>query len=179
MIYQYYQQVIQLDERHDKAALSLQAMWVEVQDALKVLRALGELVAAAGNLRGGQLLTCLLRLLSDTTDRQTLFIYKHLYNKLTKLYLNMLARWIYEGKLEDRHGEFMVWQDEKGGQWNNWEEKFLLRTEMVPSMLERDAQTILVTGKYINILRACSRDAVCPFAGELEQNQQGGRLGFT
>lgn len=49
---------------------------------------------------------------------------------------------------------------------------------MVPSVLERDAQTILVTGKYINILRACNRDAACPFAGELE-GEQGGRLGFT
>lgn len=121
MVYQYYQQVTQLDERQGQGGLTLQTLWVEVQDALKVLRALGELVAAAGGLRGGQLLSCLLRLLSDTTDRHVLFIYKHLYSKLTKLYLRMLARWIYEGRLEDRHGEFMVWQDERAGQWNNWE----------------------------------------------------------
>jgi hypothetical protein len=37
---------------------------------------------------------------------------------------------------------------------------------------------VLVTGKYINILRACNRDAVCPFAGELEA-EQASRLGFT
>jgi gamma-tubulin complex component 2 len=180
MIYQYYQQVTQLDEKQGQGGVSLQTMWVEVQDALKVLRALGELVTAAGALRGGQLLSCLLRLLADTTDRHVLLIYKHLSAKLTRHYLRMLARWIYEGKLDDRHGEFMVCNDERGGQWNNWEEKFLLRTEMVPSMLERDAQTILVTGKYINILRACNRDAVCPFAGELEAaSEQGGRFGFT
>lgn len=120
MIYQYYLQVTQLDERQGQSNLSLQALWVEVQDALKVLRALGELVDAAREKRGGQLLSCLLQLLSNTTDRHVLFIYKHLYSKLTKLYLRMLGRWIYEGRLEDSHGEFMVWQDERGGNWANW-----------------------------------------------------------
>lgn len=35
---------------------------------------------------------------------------------------------------------------------------------MIPSILERDAQTILVTGKYINILKACNKEINCPFA---------------
>lgn len=78
---------------------------------MKVLRALGELVEAANGKRGGQLLTCLQALLTQTTDRHVLFIYKHLYGRLTKLYLRMLAGWIYEGRLEDRHAEFMIWQE--------------------------------------------------------------------
>lgn len=123
-------------------------------------------------------MTCLQALLTQTTDRHVLFIYKHLYGRLTKLYLRMLAGWIYEGRLEDRHGEFMVRREESGGQWNYWEERFVLREEMVPSVLERDSRTILVTGKFINILRACNRDAVCPFAGELV-GEQGTRVGFT
>lgn len=41
---------------------------------------------------------------------------------------------------------------------------------MVPSILQRDAQTILVTGKYINILKACNLEIVCPFAKEIEND---------
>lgn len=86
-------------------------MLVEIQDSIKVMRALGDLTTAASNMKGGQLITCLLRLINDTTDRHVLFIYKHLYQKLMKLYIAMLSRWIYEGKIEDRHCEFMIYID--------------------------------------------------------------------
>jgi|LakMenEpi03Aug12_release.lakeMendotaPanAssembly.Ray.scaffolds.fasta_scaffold656418_1 hypothetical protein len=67
------------------------------------MRALGDLITAATNLRGGQLISALLRLINETTDRHVLVIYKHLNNKLIKLYVGMLSKWIYEGKIEDRH----------------------------------------------------------------------------
>lgn len=52
---------------------------------------------------------------------------------------------------------------------------------MVPSILERDAQTILVTGKYINILKACNREIKCPFAKEIENDVEihANKLNFT
>jgi hypothetical protein len=95
MIYQYYHQITQLDEKQADLGLSLQNMWVEIQDSLKVMRALGDLITAATNMKGGQLISCLLKLINDTTDRHVLYIYKHLYHKLIKLYIGMLSRWIY------------------------------------------------------------------------------------
>jgi hypothetical protein len=59
--------VIQLDEEAEKG-LSLQFMWFRVQNNLKIMRALSELVVAAGRLKGGQLLSCLLKLINDNTD---------------------------------------------------------------------------------------------------------------
>ena len=42
--------------------------------------------------------------------------------------------------------------DEK---WNYWEEKYVLRRDQVPSLFEKDAHVILVTGKYLNIIKIC------------------------
>lgn len=39
-------------------------MWVQIQDSLKVMKALGDLVVSAKDLKGGQLLTCLQKLIN-------------------------------------------------------------------------------------------------------------------
>ncbi len=54
-------------------------------------------------------------------------------------------------------------EDRFQGEWNNWEERFSLRETQVPSLFQRDKEKILVTGKYINILKACNREIKCPF----------------
>jgi hypothetical protein len=54
---------VQLDERVEKG-LGLQHLWVEVQDSLKILRGIGDLVAASAQLSGGELVTCLIRIIN-------------------------------------------------------------------------------------------------------------------
>lgn len=116
------------------------------------------MIKAARGLSSGQLITCLQRLINETTDGFVLNVYKHIFEKLINLYVGMLSKWIYEGVIEDKYGEFMVKIEEKASiEWTNWEERFSLRTEQIPSILERDQQKILVTGKYLNILKACNR----------------------
>lgn len=70
----------------------------------------------------------------------------------------MISSWIYEGAVEDKFQEFMVMEAKKEGEekWTHWEERYLLRREQVPSLFEKDAHLILVTGKYLNIIRICS-----------------------
>ncbi len=72
------------------------------------MRALSELIGAARGLRSGQLLSCLHRLINDTTDGFVLNVYKHIFHKLVELYVEILSKWIYEGVIEDKYGEFMV-----------------------------------------------------------------------
>lgn len=67
------------------------------------MKALGELISAAKDLRGGQLLSCLQKLINETTDGFVLKIYKILLERLVSLYVNMLSKWIYEGIIEDRY----------------------------------------------------------------------------
>lgn len=72
------------------------------------MRALSELIGAARGLRSGQLLSCLQRLINDTTDGFVLNVYKHIFHKLVELYVEILSKWIYEGVIEDKYGEFMI-----------------------------------------------------------------------
>jgi gamma-tubulin complex component 2 len=71
----------------------------------------------------------------------------------------MLSKWLYEGVIEDKYGEFMIKAEEKSvnKEWTYWEEKFVVREDMVPSIFAREANEILVTGKYVNILKACNK----------------------
>ena len=52
----------------------------------------------------------------------------------------------------------MVMEDEKDKEndWNYWEEKYVLRRDQVPTIFAKDAHLILVTGKYLNIIKNCS-----------------------
>ena len=122
------------------------------------MRALSELVMVTKNIKSGQLISIIQRLINDTTDGFVLNVYKHILERLISLYVVMLSKWIYEGVIDDKYGEFMVRiEDRSYLEWTNWEERFSLRSDQVPSILERDQEKILVTGKYLNILKACNR----------------------
>ena len=93
------------------------------------MRALNDLINVAKNLRSGKLITCLQELINDTTDGFVLNVYKHIFEKLLSLYMEMLSRWIYEGIIDDKYEEFMVKiEDKTSSEWTNWEEKFSLRS---------------------------------------------------
>jgi gamma-tubulin complex component 2 len=59
---------------------------------------------------------------------------------------------------------------DKDQPWQCWEEKYDLRREQVPSLFEKDAHTILVTGKYLNVVKACSGFDQHPLHKEIEKN---------
>lgn len=84
----------------------------------------------------------------------------------------MLAKWIYEGIIEDKFGEFMIMAEEKSvnREWNYWEEKFMIRESMVPSIFAKEANEILVTGKYLNILKTCNKLGENPYRKEIYLN---------
>ena len=68
------------------------------------MKALGDLVTSAKDLKGGQLLSCLQRLINLTTDGFVLNIYKHILERLITIYVSMLSKWIYEGIIDDKYG---------------------------------------------------------------------------
>lgn len=98
---------MQLDDEAENG-LTLQGMWFIIQNSLKVMRGMSDLVTAASSQRGGQLLSCLLRMINENTDSHVVSIYQFLFNKLIALYANMLSQWIYNGVVDDRFGEFMI-----------------------------------------------------------------------
>lgn len=47
-------------------------------------------------------------------------------------------------------------EKDKDQPWSCWEEKYSLRNDQIPSLFEKDSYNILVTGKYLNIMKVCS-----------------------
>lgn len=159
MMKEYKMMVNQYNDESLRAGMTLQKLWFLVQAPIKVMQALDLFLAECEKCRGGQIITVLARFLNETTDQEIVEIYNELFSRVIKVYIQMLCKWLYEGIIEDRFGEFMIKTEEKSvnKEWSYWEEKFMIREEMVPSIFAKEANEILVTGKYLNILKACNK----------------------
>lgn len=138
------------------------------------MESLVELTRHANRLRGGPLLSCIFTMLNSTTDEQVRGIYGFLFNRALSVYVQLLERWIYEGIISDKYEEFMVFEQmnvekvEKNKPQNNyWEDRFILRRELVPMFLQKDSELILMTGKYLNVVTECNKTLQNPCKGEL------------
>ena len=117
----------------------MQKLWYLIQPRIKVIESLANLVLQAEKYKGGQILTLLSKLLNENTDQQIIQIYTFLFSTVLEVYIQMLAKWLYEGIIEDKYGEFMIMTEEKSlnKEWSYWEEKFLIREQMVPSIFAK------------------------------------------
>ncbi len=121
--------------------MTLQKLWYLIQAPLKVMQALSNLVDESAKCRGGQIITVLTKLLNETTDAEVIEIYNSLFANVIQVYVQMLSKWLHEGVIEDKYGEFMIKAEEKSvnKEWSYWEEKFIIREDMVPSIFAREA----------------------------------------
>lgn len=62
-----------------------------------------DLAKDAQKLKGGQLITCILKLLNGTTDENVIKSYKFLFEKCMNMYVQMISKWIYEGVVVDKY----------------------------------------------------------------------------
>lgn len=69
-------------------------------------------------LRGGPLLSCIFTMLNNTTDEQVQSIYSFLFTRALSVYLQILEKWIYQGLINDKHEEFMVFEQQDVGKNN-------------------------------------------------------------
>ena len=117
-----------------------------------------ELIKEAQGKKGGQLISVILKMVNGTTSEQVVKIYNFLFEKCIRVYIQMISKWIYEGVIEDKYQEFMIYEDEtkREEKWEYWEEKFRKREDQVPILFQKDAHHILVTGKYLNVIKMCS-----------------------
>ncbi|KAF4323419.1 hypothetical protein BBO99_00003135 [Phytophthora kernoviae] len=74
--------------------------------------------------------------------------------------VRMIKRWVFEGELEDAHGEFFVVADSTISDDQFWAKKYTLNLKMLPTFISFDlAKKILVIGKSINFIRQCCGNA--------------------
>lgn len=90
-------------------------------------------------------------------------VYSVLLEKTMIPFFDMLRKWIFSGQISDHYNEFMISESQniakesllKGLNDIYWEQRFALHDEYVPVFLESAKERILLTGKYLNVLKEC------------------------
>jgi gamma-tubulin complex component 2 len=172
----------QLDNEMLKGELNLQKLWFYIQPSLHVMESLVKLATTAEKekAKGGALLSIIHKLMKSSTDVQTQQVYAFLLNKSFVPYCDMLNQWIYHGTIDDVYEEFLIKERKdivkeninKEFKDNYWEKRFVLRPDQVPSFLNKLGEQILMTGKYLNVIRECDRKINCPYNDELLKNYE-------
>jgi gamma-tubulin complex component 2 len=172
LITDYYGTIAQLEGMHIKQELNLQKVIFYLRPIIQTMETVTKVcnMLLAHNIRGGNVLTNLhdnIALFSGDKNSQQILIY--LTQKAAEPYMEILKLWIYKGIIIDRRNEFFVEDNEKECRNPDenenyfdhfWEKRYVLRSEKVPRFLEKQADIIARTGKYLNVVRECGKRVV-------------------
>ncbi|KAA8581260.1 hypothetical protein FQN60_002841 [Etheostoma spectabile] len=165
LIKEYLILVTQLEHLQRQVMLSLQKLCV-VACASSVDK---------GECMGGSTLSLLHdRTFNYTGDSQAQELCLYLTKAASVPYFEFLEKWIYRGIIKDPYSEFMVEEHELQKEkiqedYNDkyWDQRYTIVQHRIPSFLQKMADKILSTGKYLNVVRECGRDVTCPGAKEV------------
>lgn len=165
----YYGTISQLEFMHIKQELNLHKLLFYLRPIIQTMETITKVcnMLHAHNVRGGNVLTRLhdnIALYSGDKNSQEILIY--LTQKAAEPYMEILKLWIFDGVILDPNGEFLVEDNEKECQNpeqnenyfdDYWEKRYVIRNEKIPRFLEKQADVILRTGKYLNVVRECGK----------------------
>eukprot|EP01117_Protostelium_nocturnum_P017756 TRINITY_DN7283_c0_g1_i1.p1 TRINITY_DN7283_c0_g1~~TRINITY_DN7283_c0_g1_i1.p1 ORF type:complete len:773 (-),score=225.32 TRINITY_DN7283_c0_g1_i1:228-2546(-) len=155
----------QLEQQLREGQLSLQKCWFYVQTPLKIMETLYKIVSGCQGLTGGPLINSIYTKLSTLSgDQQLRELVQTLLTKASEPMFSMLEKWIYKGIISDPFDEFFIKEREDLKKENlnedfndkYWEQRFTIKQESLPAFLIKVSERILVTGKYLNVIRECA-----------------------
>ncbi|KAG6622385.1 Gamma-tubulin complex component 3 [Phytophthora cinnamomi] len=146
---------------HERAlsSLTLRTLIVWIQDPLDKMRLMARLIDSVEGLRGGALASGIHShvLHGDPDVSQSV---QSVMKRIAAPIIRMIKRWVFEGELEDVHGEFFVVADSTVSDDQFWAKKYTLNRKMVPTFISIElARKILIIGKSINFIRQCCGNA--------------------
>ncbi|XP_057682566.1 gamma-tubulin complex component 2 isoform X2 [Corythoichthys intestinalis] len=169
--------VAQLEHVHRRGLLSLQKLWFYLQPTMRTMDILASIASSVdkGECMGGATLSLLHdRTFNFTGDAQAQEVCLYLTKAASVPYFEILEKWIYRGIIRDPYSEFMVEEHELQKEniqedYNDkyWDQRYTVVQHRIPSFLQKMADKILNTGKYLNVVRECGRDVTCPDAKEV------------
>uniref|UniRef100_A0A8C6TN07 Gamma-tubulin complex component n=1 Tax=Neogobius melanostomus TaxID=47308 RepID=A0A8C6TN07_9GOBI len=169
--------VTQLEHLLRQGLLSLQKLWFYIQPTMRTMEILASIASSVdkGKCEGGSTLTLLHdRTFNYTGDSQAQELCLYLTKAASVPYFEILEKWIYRGIIKDPYSEFMVEEHELQKEkiqedYNDkyWDQRYTIVQLRIPSFLQKMADKILSTGKYLNVVRECGRDVTCPDAKEV------------
>ncbi|XP_078284741.1 gamma-tubulin complex component 2 [Rhinoraja longicauda] len=169
--------VTQLEHLQRQGLLSLQKLWFYVQPTIRTMEILASIATSVekGECMGGSTLSVLHdRTFNYTGDNQAQELCLYLTKAASVPYFEILEKWIYRGIIQDPYSEFMVEEHELKKEkiqedYNDkyWDQRYTIIQHRIPSFLQKLADKILSTGKYLNVVRECGRDVTCPNAKDV------------
>lgn len=167
----YYGTIAQLEGMHVKQELNLQKIIFYLRPIIQTMENVTKVcnMLLANNVRGGNVLTSLhdnIGLFSGERNSQQILIF--LTQKAAEPYMEILKLWLFKGVIIDRKNEFFVEDNERDcnpdqneNYFNEfWDKRYVLRSDKIPRFLEKQADMILKTGKYLNVVRECGKRVV-------------------
>ncbi|XP_041116359.1 gamma-tubulin complex component 2-like isoform X2 [Polyodon spathula] len=169
--------VTQLEHLQRQGMLSLQKLWFYIQPTMRTMEILASLATSVDkeDCMGGSTLSLLHdRTFNYTGDSQAQELCVYLTKASSVPYFEILEKWIYRGIIKDPYSEFMVEEHELQKEkiqedYNDkyWDQRYTVVQHRIPAFLQKMADKILSTGKYLNVVRECGCDVTCPEAKEI------------
>ncbi|KAL7611990.1 hypothetical protein Lser_V15G05587 [Lactuca serriola] len=172
LLLDYQAMVAQLEHQFRLGRLSIQGLWFYCQPMMGSMQALSTVIrkASASNFVGSAVLNLLQ---SQAKIMAGNYLVRSLLEKMIEsansAYLGILERWVYEGVIDDPHDEFFI-AENKSLQKESltedydamyWRQRYSLKDD-IPSFLANSAETILTTGKSLNVMRECGHTVQVP-----------------
>ncbi|KAK0790296.1 Microtubule-nucleating Tub4p (gamma-tubulin) complex component [Friedmanniomyces endolithicus] len=146
-----------------KAGVTLKRCVIWTREATLGLRLMSMVVESTKGKKGGELISLIHNLATSHGDAFVYTFAERLLASITRPFYNMLRAWIYDGELEDPYREFFVSENtdyEDSGATSVWENKYLLKDAMIPSIVTPDfAQRVYLSGKSLNFIRYGCHDS--------------------
>lgn len=174
LVTDYYGTISQLEAMHLKQELNLHKLLFYLRPIIQTMETITKVsnTLQAHNIRGGNVLTRLhdnIALYSGDRNSQQILIY--LTQKAAEPYMEILKLWIFKGVIRDPKMEFLVEEgmkkdvdaspEQNSNYFNDyWEKRYIIRPEKIPRFLEKQADVILRTGKYLNVVRECGKRVI-------------------
>ena len=173
LLHDYRLLVCQLERSMTASGLTLHQLWFHLQGSLHSVELLDQLVTtiAARQTSSGATLAILYdSLVHCSGNPKSEKILQFLIDLAAKTFFETLSKCLYHGVIIDPGWDFFVEDHEVMGrstlpaEYNDdyWEKRYCLRVDRLPTFLHRYADTILRTGKYINVIQQCQKAARWP-----------------
>lgn len=164
----YYIMIAQLETEHLSGQMTLQKLRYYVLPTMRTLEVIAGIVTVIGKgeSRGGGVLSILHEktnaLLGDSRSQE---ICLFLTEKASQPYMQILHQWIHRGNINDPFQEFLVEDNEIINKEDlpldysadYWEKRYTIQRDRVPKFLDKLADIILRTGKYLNVISQCGK----------------------
>lgn len=159
---EYYHAIVYLES--NKSALNLHELLYILRPIMQAMEVLADIVMEIweSDKFGGAVLSLLIdRIATLTGNDATQQLVVMLTESAAEPYVEMLKLWMLKGVIVGGESgkEFMIEQNDTDDNTDAyWDKCYTLRPNNIPRFLENDAQMILKTGKYLNVIRECGID---------------------